>query len=585
MKFLRDLKPFWKESVIAPLFKMMEAVLELFVPLVMKDIIDVAIPMKDTGSVLKGCGLLVGFAVLGLLFSLVAQFFAARAATGFSAKLRQRCFDQIQKMSFPTLDRIGTSTLLTRMTSDINQIQDGTNMTLRLFMRSPVVVFGAMIMAILLDPSVAWIFILVIVFLSAVVLFIMLGTMPRYREVQKALDSVTGKTRDNLTGVRVVRAFRLEEHEEAEFTAANEALTKKRISVGKISAMMNPLTYVIVNIGIIAVLYSGAVEVNIGTLTQGAVIALVNYMGQILEELVKLADLIIKITKAAACGKRISSLLSVTPEEAGMNGKTMSDAQPKMQETQGMSPTEDESGQPAVSFNHVSFTYEGARVPAVSDITFSAARGETIGIIGGTGSGKSTLIHLIPGFYPISAGSLQCFGTEVSDWNKQALRSRIAVVLQKAVLFQGTIRDNLLWGNPDASDEDLEDALKRAQIYDTIVEKGGLSAEVEQEGRNFSGGQKQRIAIARALVRKPEILIFDDSSSALDFATDAALREEVRKMSGEMTIIIVSQRAASVMNADRILVLEDGRSEGLGTHEELLKNCEAYREIYESQFR
>ena len=567
---LREMKSYLKEVILAPLFKMLEATFELFVPLVMKQIIDVGIPNGDKTYILKMCLILAALALIGLICAATAQYFAARAAVGFSTKLRHLTFEHIQKLSFSELDSIGHSTLITRMTSDINQIQNGVNLTLRLFMRSPFVVFGAMIMAFTVDVKAALIFVGVIPLLSIVVFGIMLWTMPLYKKVQGALDKVTGKTRENLTGVRVIRAFRLEQEEEESFLKSNEVLKKFQLFVGRISAFMNPVTYVLINFAVVLLLYTGAVRVSIGALTQGAVIALVNYMNQILVELIKLANLIIQMTKAVACGNRVESILKTGGEE----------------ERGGIPFEPAAAGAETVCFDHVSMHYGTAAEESLTDISFSVRKGETVGIIGGTGAGKSTLVHLIAGFYPVSDGTLKLNGHPAQAYDQISLREKVGVVMQKAVLFAGTVRDNLRWGNENATDEEIWEALKKAQAAEFVMEKeGALDAEVEQDGRNFSGGQKQRLTIARALLRKPEILILDDSASALDFATDAALRKEISEMGGDMTVFIVSQRAASVMGADRIIVLDDGRTAGIGTHEELLKTSEVYREIYESQFK
>ena len=568
IRLLSELRNYKKEVVLAPLFKMLEALFELFVPLVMKLIVDEAIPDRDTAMIVWMCLLLFLLALVGLGCSLTAQYFSAKAATGFASGIRTRVFSHIQALTFTDLDRIGASTLITRMTSDINQIQNGTNLTLRLFMRSPFVVFGAMIMAFTIDVQAAWVFAVVIPLLSLVVFGIMLYTLPLYRKVQGSLDRVTGKTRENLTGVRVIRAFRREEREVSAFREANGTLEREQLFVGKVAALMNPVTYVLVNLAIVFLIYTGAVRVQAGALTQGAVIALVNYMGQILVELIKLANLIINMTKAAACGNRVQELLESGTEEQALSG------------TVPREETED-----AIRFDRVSMRYEGAGADALTDVSFSVKRGETVGIIGGTGSGKTSLVHLIPGYYPVKAGTLSVFGQDTRDWDPSELRRRVAVVMQKAVLFAGTVRSNLLMGNPDADDETLWKALEDAQAASFVREKDGLDTAVEQDGRNFSGGQKQRLAIARALTGRPGILILDDSASALDFATDAALREAISRLDPGMTVLIVSQRTASVMNADRILVLDDGKLAGSGTHRELLETCGLYREIYDSQFQ
>lgn len=574
---LKDIKSYTKEVILAPLFKMLEAVFELFVPLIMQRIIDVGIGNRDTGYILKMSLVLVGLALIGLVCAATAQYFSAKAATGFSTQLRHKVFRHIQTLSFTELDHIGASTLITRMTSDINQIQNGVNLTLRLFMRSPFVVFGAMIMAFTVDVKAALIFVVVIPLLSIVVFGIMLRTMPLYKKVQGALDKVTGRTRENLTGVRVIRAFSREDEETEFFREDTEELKNFQLFVGRISAFMNPATYVIINGAIIVLIYVGAIRVNVGLLTQGMVVALINYMNQILVELIKLANLIIQMTKAAACGNRVEAVLQggSAAEEAALL-KNRGDRENEKDAN---------AGDYVVEFDHLSMHYDGSSENALTDVALRVKRGETIGIIGGTGSGKSTLVHLIPGFYPAEENMLKVDGRDVRAYDVVTLRDKIGIVLQKAVLFKGTIRENLLWGKPDASDEELWEALEKAQAAEVVRGKEGmLDAEVEQEGRNFSGGQRQRIAIARALVKKPEILILDDSASALDFATDAKLRQAVSEMDPDMTIFIISQRAASVMGADQIVVLDDGRVAAVGNHNELLKDCEVYREIYDTQF-
>jgi len=576
---LKEIKGYTKEVILAPLFKMLEAVFELFVPLIMQRIIDIGIPDRNTAYILKMCLVLIALALIGLVCAATAQYFSAKAATGFSTRLRRKVFRHIQTLSFTDVDHIGASTLITRMTSDINQIQNGVNLTLRLFMRSPFVVFGAMIMAFTIDVKAALIFVVVIPLLSIVVFGIMLWTMPLYKKVQGALDRVTGKTRENLTGVRVIRAFSQEDEEAEAFIEVSETLKNFQLIVGRISAFMNPVTYIIINIAIVVLMYTGAVRVSIGVLTQGMVVALVNYMNQILVELIKLANLIIQMTKAAACGNRVEAVLSggSAAEEKALTGKGT---------PENTSAKTAVSSEFSVEFDHVSMNYNVASENALSDVTFRVKKGETVGIIGGTGSGKSTLVSLLPAFYPVSEGSLKVDGREVSDYDVSELRAKIGIVMQKAVLFQGTIRENLLWGREDATDADLWEALEKAQAADVVRGKEGqLDAEVEQEGRNFSGGQRQRLSIARALVKKPEILIMDDSASALDFATDAKLRQAVSEIDPDMTIFIISQRAASVMGADRIIVLDDGRVAAIGKHSELLENCDVYKEIYDSQFK
>ena len=566
-KLLVYLKDYKKESVLGPLFKLLEASFELIVPLVVASMIDVGISNRDKGYILKMCLIMAALGLIGLTCSVTAQFFAAKAAVGFATKLRHGLFEHIQKLSFSQMDREGTSTLITRITSDINQVQSGVNLVLRLFLRSPFIVFGAMIMAFTVDGKAALIFVVVIPILSVIVFGIMLISIPLYKKVQGALDRVLGITRENLTGVRVIRAFGQEEAEVAKFDGENDALRHVQMVAARISALMNPLTYVVINGGLIALIYVGAVRVEAGILTQGQVVALVNYMSQILVELVKLANLIITVTKAVACGNRIQSILE---EPAGMEEK----------DSRG-----DEKLTGCVEFDHVSMRYYEGGEEALTDIHFKAVRGQTIGVIGGTGSGKSSLVNLIPRFYDAEKGSVKVDGVDVKEYDLTALRDKIGVVMQKAVLFHGTIRENLKWGNESASDEELWEALRTAQAKEFVLQKKDqLDEMIEQEGRNLSGGQRQRLSIARALVKKPEILILDDSASALDYATDAALRRSLKEMPGETTVFIVSQRASSLMHADTIIVLDDGNVAGMGTHEELLKTCEVYQEIYYSQF-
>ena len=566
-KLLVYLKDYKKESVLGPLFKLLEASFELIVPLVVASMIDVGIANRDRGYILKMCLIMAALGLIGLTCSVTAQFFAAKAAVGFATKLRHGLFEHIQKLSFSQMDREGTSTLITRITSDINQVQSGVNLVLRLFLRSPFIVFGAMIMAFTVDVKAALIFVVVIPILSVIVFGIMLISIPLYKKVQGALDRVLGITRENLTGVRVIRAFGQEEAEVAKFDGENDALRHVQMVAARISALMNPLTYVVINGGLIALIYVGAVRVEAGILTQGQVVALVNYMSQILVELVKLANLIITVTKAVACGNRIQSILE---EPAGMEEK----------DSRG-----DEKLTGCVEFDHVSMRYYEGGEEALTDIHFKAVRGQTIGVIGGTGSGKSSLVNLIPRFYDAEKGSVKVDGVDVKEYDLTALRDKIGVVMQKAVLFHGTIRENLKWGNESASDEELWEALRTAQAKEFVLQKKDqLDEMIEQEGRNLSGGQRQRLSIARALVKKPEILILDDSASALDYATDAALRRSLKEMPGETTVFIVSQRASSLMHADTIIVLDDGNVAGMGTHEELLKTCEVYQEIYYSQF-
>lgn len=577
-KLLIYMKEYRKESVCAPLFKLLEASFELLVPLVVARIIDVGIENRDTGYILRMCLLMAGLGAIGLVCSVTAQYFSAKAACGFAAKLRHVLFAHVQGLSFTGQDEIGTSTLITRMTSDINQVQSGVNLFLRLFLRSPFIVLGAAVMAFTVDAKAALVFVVVIPILCVIVFGIMLISIPLYRHVQERLDRVVCVTRENLLGARVLRAFCREPQEIQAFDAGNEALVKIQLLSGRISALMNPLTYVVINAALLALLYVGAVRVDIGIISQGSVVALINYMSQILVELVKLANLIITVTKAIACGNRIQAVLETPtgmPVREAVTGHT------------NEPPPAQHSGQDniAVCFDHVSFRYQGAGADALSDLTFSVRRGETIGIIGGTGSGKSSLVGLIPRFYDVREGSVRVNGVDVRDYPLEELRGRVGIVMQKAVLFKGTIRSNLLWGNEGATDEDMREAVRTAQAEDVVFRaKDGLDTAVEQEGRNFSGGQKQRLTIARALVRKPEILILDDSASALDFATDARLRKAIRELPGDMTVFIVSQRTSSIAQADKIIVLDDGRVAGIGTHEELLESCAVYQETYYSQF-
>lgn len=573
MKFLKDYK---KESILAPLFKLLEAFFELLVPLVMASIIDKGIANADMGYVGKMGACLLGLAIVGLVSSITAQFFAAKAAVGFSTGLRQALFDHIEGLDFTNVDKLGTATLITRMTSDINQVQSGVNMVLRLFLRSPIIVFGAMIMAFTIDVKNALVFVVAIPLLAIVVFGIMLLTIPLYKKVQAGLDRVLQATRENLTGVRVIRAFHKEAEEEEKFGAYTEALAQAQIFVGKISAVMNPVTYVIVNGAIVFLIYIGAIQVNVGNLTQGEVIAIINYMSQILVELVKLANLIITITKALACADRVANVFEIE------NGSV--DELIAAYEARGGAKKENEKA-PFLSFDHVSFTYAGAGDKTLTDINFSVERGETVGIIGGTGSGKTSLVNLIPGFYPATEGAVLLEGRDIRTMADEEIRSRIGVVPQKAVLFHGTIRSNLAWGKADATEEEMWQALDIAQAREVVEGKEGkLDAPISQGGKNLSGGQRQRLTIARALVRKPEILILDDSASALDYATDAKLRTALKSLAGATTTFIVSQRASSIRHADKILVLDDGALAGIGTHKELLANCEVYQEIYYSQY-
>ena len=565
-KLLVYLKGYEKETVLAPLFKMLEALFELFVPLVMAAVIDVGIGGHDRGYVIRMCLVLIALGVIGLACSITAQYFAAKAATGFSTVLRRELFAHIQSLSYTEMDNLGTSTLITRMTSDINQVQSGVNLVLRLFLRSPFIVFGAMIMAFTVDVKAAMIFVVAIPMLSVVVFGIMIWTMPLYRRVQGALDKVLGLTRENLTGVRVIRAFCLEEQEQAHFREKNERLTDVQKFVGKISGLMNPLTYIIVNGAVVVLLYTGAIRVDQGIITTGAVVALVNYMNQILVELVKLANLIINITKSVACGNRIQSVLEIPSSMKNGSDTNLARA--------------DE-----VVFDHVGLTYAQAGTESLTDIDFSAKAGQTIGIIGGTGSGKSSLVNLIPRFYDATAGAVKINGKNVKDFDLETLRKMVGIVPQKAVLFKGTIEDNLRWGKKDATEEELWEALETAQAAEFVRERAdGLQAKIDQGGKNLSGGQRQRLTIARALVGHPGILILDDSASALDFATDAALRKALREMKGNPIVFIVSQRTSSIRHADQIIVLDDGMVAGIGTHQELLENCPVYQEIHYSQF-
>ena len=574
---LAYLKGYKKESILAPLFKMLEASFELFVPLVMAAIIDVGIANKDKPYIVKMCFVLIALGIIGLVCSITAQYFAAKAATGVGTGIRHGLFEHIQKFTFTEMDQLGTSTLITRMTSDINQIQSGVNLVLRLFLRSPFIVFGAMIMAFTVDVKAALVFVVTIPLLSLIVFGIMLVTMPMYKKVQADLDQVLLATRENLTGARVIRAFNKEEDETKRFENANQILTDAQKYVGRISGMMNPLTYIIVNGAIIALIYVGAVRVDVGDLTQGQVVALINYMSQILVELVKLANLIISVTKAAACLNRVESVLAVKPD--------MNEGDVRWESNSSEEDRDLKNKVPVVEFSHVSLTYKGTSDTSLSDINFCAEKGQTIGIIGGTGSGKSSLVNLIPRFYDATEGTVKINGRDIKEYQTENLREHIGVVLQKAVLFKGSIADNLRWGKEDATEQDMYDALDISQAREFVdTKQGGLEFQIEQGGRNLSGGQKQRMTIARALVRKPEILILDDSASALDFATDAALRKSIKEMKNQPTVFIVSQRAASIQYADQIIVLDDGEMAGIGTHEELLKDCPIYQEIYYSQF-
>ena len=571
-RMLVYLNGYKKESVIAPLFKMLEACFDLLVPLVMADIVNVGIAAHDSRYILTRCGLLLVLALVGLACSVTAQYFSAKAAVGFATALRHALFAHIQSLGFSEMDTIGTSTLITRMTSDINLVQGGLNMFLRLFLRSPFVVVGAMVCAFTVNFRAALIFVVTIPVLSVVVFSIMAVTSPLYKNVQARLDRVLGLTRENLTGVRVVRAFGKEASETSRFEQTNGQLTDLQLRVGHLSALSNPLTYVIINLAIVALLYTGAIEIDAGGMAPGDLIALVNYMNQILVELVKLANLIVQISKALASAARVQAVLDTKP---GM-------AFPQMPEGR----VDPARAAEAVRFDHVGLTYAGAGAPSLTGITFTARQGETIGVIGGTGAGKSSLVSLIPRFYDATQGQVDLFDRPAAAWPREMLRRRVGIVMQKAQLFTGTIRSNLLWGNPQATDEQLWSALETAQAADFVRAKPlGLDEPVEQGGQNFSGGQRQRLTIARALVSSPDILILDDSASALDFATDAALRKAIAALPGSMTVFIVSQRAASLQHADRILVLDDGHMVGCGSHKELLERCPVYQEIYESQFK
>ena len=585
-KLLIYLKDYKKETVLAPLFKLLEASFELFVPLVMAAIIDNGIANGDRGYIGRMCLVLIALGIIGLTCSITAQYFAAKAAVGFAAQMKHALFAHIQSLSFTEMDTVGTSTLITRMTSDANQVQNGVNMVLRLFLRSPFIVFGAMIMAFTVDVKAALVFVAAIPLLSLVVFGIMIITTPMYRKVQGGLDAVLGITRENLTGVRVLRAFNKEESEIRRFEDTNNTLAQMQKAVGKFSALMNPVTYIIINGAVIALVWTGAWQVENGAITQGEVVALVNYMSQILVELIKLANLIVTITKAIACGNRIQSVFELQPSLTDPAAQTgQKDAAAASAPSGNAGAASGRTAVPAVSFEHVCLTYKNAGAESLTDIDFRAWPGQTIGVIGGTGSGKSSLVNLIPRFYDATKGRVLVDGRDVKEYPLKELRGKIGMVLQKSVLFQGTIRENLLWGKEDASDEELYRALEIAQARDFVEEKdGGLDAVVAQGGKNLSGGQRQRLTIARALVRKPSVLILDDSASALDYATDARLRMAIRDMEGGPTVFIVSQRAASIRHADQIIVLDDGEVAGIGTHEQLLEGCAAYQEIYYSQF-
>lgn len=581
-KVLTYLTDYKKECIFAPLFKMLEASFELLVPLVMVAIIDTGIGRGDKNYIIRMCMILIALGIIGLVCSITAQYFAAKAAVGFSTGLRHALFSHIQSLSFSEMDAVGTSTLITRMTSDVNQAQNGVNMFLRLFLRSPFIVVGAMVMAFTIDVKPALVFVVTIPLLALVVFGIMKITMPLYKKAQEKLDLVLGITRENLTGARVIRAFNKEETEIGNFRTKNEELTDAQLFVGKISALMNPLTYIIINVATIVLIYIGAVRVDTGYITQGEVIALVNYMSQILVELIKLANLIITLTKASACINRIAGILDVKSSMEFVESFGVQTNTPKTPKENGK-----KIGQEgiAVEFRDVGLTYQGAGAESLSDISFVAKKGQTIGVIGGTGSGKSSLVHLIPRFYDATRGTVFVDGKDVKEYTKEEIRDKVGIVMQKAVLFKGTIRDNLKWGKQDATGEEMMEALTISQSREFVEKKDGkLDAEIEQGGKNLSGGQKQRLTIARALMKKPEILILDDSASALDFATDAALRKAIRGMKENPTVFIVTQRASTILYADEIIVLDDGAVAGIGTHEELLENCEVYQEIYYSQF-
>jgi ATP-binding cassette subfamily B multidrug efflux pump len=566
LKYLKDYK---KESILAPVFKMLEASFELFVPLVMAAIIDTGIANHDKGYIFRMGGVLVALGLIGLACSVTAQFFSAKAAVGFATKLRHALFSHIQGLSYAELDTLGTNTLITRMTSDVNQLQSGVNLTLRLLLRSPFIVFGAMIMAFTVDVKAALIFVVAIPLLSIVVFGIMIVSLPLYKKVQAALDKVLGRTRENLEGARVIRAFCKEGQEIESFSEENEALLNIQVFVGKISAAMNPLTYIIVNIALVVLLWTGAIRVDGGIITQGAVVALVNYMSQILVELIKMANLIIQITKALACAKRIESILAVE------NSQQIEDLT-----QQAKAETDD-----VIRFEHVGLTYQGGGEESLTDIDFAVKKGQTIGIIGGTGSGKTSVVNLIPRLYDATRGTVYVDGQDVKTYDPKQLRSKVGIVPQKAVLFAGTIRENLMWGNENATEEQLERALEISQAKEFVdIKEGRLDFKIAQGGKNLSGGQRQRMTIARAVVRDPEILILDDSASALDFATDAKLRHAIREMGNDMVVIIVSQRSSSIQYADQIIVLDDGKVVGIGTHDSLLAENEVYQEIYYSQF-
>ena len=568
-RLLVYLKDYKKECVLAPLFKMLEASFELFVPLVIASIIDTGIAGNEKGLLVRDFGLLIALGLIGLVAAVTAQFFSAKAAVGFATKLRHHLFKHLMGLSFTEIDRVGTSTMITRMTSDVNQAQTGVNMFLRLFLRSPFVVFGAMVMAFTIDFKCALYFVFAIVGLSIIVFVIMVLNIPMMKDVQKKLDTVLLHTRENLAGVRVIRAFCREDDEVENFLKRNEELTAKQKQSGSLSGLMNPLTYVLINVAIVLLIHSGALQVSMGNLTQGEVIALYNYMSQILVELVKLANLIVTLNKALASANRISEVFAM--ESSMVDGNAAFKG--------------NQEGEDYIRFSHVGLTYSGSSEEALTDIDFAVKKGQTVGVIGGTGCGKTSLVHLLTRFYDATSGEVLLNGKNIKEYKQETLLNNIGIVLQKAVLFKGSIRDNLKWRKEDATDEELMAALKAAQAADVVEKKGGLDGMIEQSGRNLSGGQRQRLCIARSLVGNPEILILDDSSSALDFATDAALRRSIRELPGQPTVFIVSQRTSSIQHADLILVLEDGQLVGKGTHETLLGTCEVYREIYESQYQ
>lgn len=584
-KLLIYLRNYKKECVLAPLFKMLEASFELFVPLVMAAIIDTGIVNGDKNYIVKMCTLLIVLGVIGLICSITAQFFAAKAAVGFATGLRHSLFEHLLGLSFTEIDTLGTSTMITRMTSDVNQAQNGVNMVLRLFLRSPFVVLGATIMAFTIDVKSAFIFVVAIILLSIVVFGIMLLNIPMLKSVQQKLDSVMGGTRENLAGVRVIRAFCKEEEELEVFKRRNETLTKTQKKAGSISALMNPLTYVIINVAIVRLIWVGAIQVDTGNLTQGQVVALYNYMSQILVELIKLASLIITVNKSIACGNRIADVFeiksSMKEHAAADTGKKVEQKENRVADTIAQPTYEGDS----VVFKNVSLTYAEAGEASLTGIDFTVKKGQTVGIIGGTGSGKSSVVHMIPRFYDATVGEVLINGINAKDYPMEMLREKVGIVMQKAILFKGNIEENLRWGKKDATEEEIQEAISIAQAKDVVEAKGGLLATIEQGGKNLSGGQRQRMTIARALVKRPEILILDDSTSALDFATDAKLRKAIKELDYKPTVFIVSQRASSIQYADQIIVLEDGNMVGKGTHEELLKTCEVYQEIYYSQFK